>query len=70
MHLTAKGRLLIQELFPKVVANITRELSLLSPDEQRTLAKLCKKLGLGRVSAAFIIKPDHQDTPVPFAAVS
>jgi len=31
-------------LFPKVVANITREFSLLTPDEQRTFAKLCKKL--------------------------
>jgi len=44
---TAKGRLLIQELFPKVVANITREFSLLTPDEQRTFAKLCKKLRPG-----------------------
>ena len=70
VHLTAKGRLLIQELFPSVVANITREFSLLSPDEQRTLAKLCKRLGLGRVPAAFIIKPDQRDTPVRFAAVS
>jgi MarR family 2-MHQ and catechol resistance regulon transcriptional repressor len=70
VHLTAKGRQLIQELFPKVVVNVTREFSLLSPDEQRLLAKLCKRLGLGRAPAAFTIRPDRRETPVPFAAVS
>jgi MarR family transcriptional regulator, 2-MHQ and catechol-resistance regulon repressor len=70
VHLTAKGRLLIQELFPKVAANIAREFSLLSPEEQRTLARLCKKVGLGRAPTAFLIKPERQDAPVSFVAVS
>jgi MarR family 2-MHQ and catechol resistance regulon transcriptional repressor len=70
VHLTAKGRLLIQELFPKVAANVAREFSLLSLEDQRTLARLCKKLGLGRAPTAFVIKPERRDVPVSFAAVS
>jgi MarR family transcriptional regulator, 2-MHQ and catechol-resistance regulon repressor len=51
VHLTVKGRTLIRGLFPKVVEAVTREFAQLSPDEQHTLASLCKKLGLGRQSA-------------------
>ncbi|HEY0945458.1 MAG TPA: MarR family winged helix-turn-helix transcriptional regulator [Opitutaceae bacterium] len=46
VHLTPKGRELIEQVFPHVAAAITRELSVLSPGEQATLAELCKKLGL------------------------
>jgi MarR family 2-MHQ and catechol resistance regulon transcriptional repressor len=45
VSLTAKGRSFISELFPKVAASITRELSTLSPAEQFTLGWLCKKVG-------------------------
>jgi len=45
VSLTAKGRNFISELFPKVAASITRELSALSPAEQFTLGWLCKKVG-------------------------
>ena len=46
--LTPGGRRFIERLFPKVAASITREFSILSAVEQRTLARLCKKLGRGR----------------------
>jgi MarR family transcriptional regulator, 2-MHQ and catechol-resistance regulon repressor len=45
VSLTDKGRAFITELFPKVVANITREFGVLSSAEQFTLGWLCKKLG-------------------------
>lgn len=44
--LTPKGRTFISQLFPKVAASITREFAALSLTEQRTLAKLAKKVGL------------------------
>ena len=47
VSLTDSGRVFITELFPKVAASITRELSALSPAEQFTLGWLCKKAGLG-----------------------
>lgn len=45
--LTAKGRRLISELFPKVAAAIARDLAVLDTNEQHALADLCKKLGRG-----------------------
>jgi MarR family transcriptional regulator, 2-MHQ and catechol-resistance regulon repressor len=45
VSLTEKGRSYISELFPKVVANITKEFGILSSAEQFTLGWLCKKLG-------------------------
>lgn len=45
VSLTDEGRTYITELFPKVVANITKEFGALSPAEQFTLGWLCKKLG-------------------------
>jgi MarR family transcriptional regulator, 2-MHQ and catechol-resistance regulon repressor len=47
VHLTEEGRRLIRELFPRHAANITRELQVLTPEEQEELGRLCKKLGLG-----------------------
>lgn len=53
VHLTPKGRELIEHVFPDVAAAIARELSALTPGEQVTLGELCKKLGLAaRDSAA------------------
>src|SRR5438445_1920731 len=40
LHLTAKGKRLISEDFPKQAARITHVLAALSPDEQAELARL------------------------------
>lgn len=47
VSLTNSGRTFITELFPKVAASITREMSALSSAEQFTLGWLCKKAGVG-----------------------
>jgi MarR family 2-MHQ and catechol resistance regulon transcriptional repressor len=47
VHLTRKGTKLMEEIFPKHAEIITREMSVLSDEEQETLGYLCKKLGLG-----------------------
>lgn len=47
VSLTEQGRALIAELFPGHLAAIVEEFSLLTPEEQDTLSKLCRKLGLG-----------------------
>ena len=46
VHLTNKGRHLIQELLPAHVAAITAEMSCLTLEEQKELGYLCRKLGL------------------------
>jgi MarR family 2-MHQ and catechol resistance regulon transcriptional repressor len=46
VHLTEKGRDLIQELFPGHVAAIVEEMSCLTAGEQAELGHLCRKLGL------------------------
>lgn len=46
VKLTPKGTAFIAELFPKVVANVTREMSVLSSTELLDLSRLCKKIGL------------------------
>lgn len=43
--LTEKGRELIARVFPDHVAAIVNEMSVLIPDEQETLGRLCRKLG-------------------------
>lgn len=48
VQLTPAGHRMIQDLFPKIAAAIKREFGILSEAEQVTLARLCKKLGLGR----------------------
>ncbi len=45
VHLTDEGRALIERLFPGHVEALTREMSVLSPEEQAELGRLCKKLG-------------------------
>jgi MarR family 2-MHQ and catechol resistance regulon transcriptional repressor len=45
--LTPKGRKLIATVFPLIAAGITREFAALTATEQATLARLCKKLGVG-----------------------
>jgi MarR family 2-MHQ and catechol resistance regulon transcriptional repressor len=51
LHLTAKGKSLIVDLFPKQSARISRVLETLTPEEQSQLARLCKKLGIAAQEA-------------------
>ena len=46
IHLTGEGKKLISSIFPSHAAEIARELDVLTPSEQQTLGRLCKKLGL------------------------
>ncbi len=46
IHLTNDGKKLISSIFPSHAAEIARALDVLTPAEQQTLGKLCKKLGL------------------------
>ncbi|HEX7632261.1 MAG TPA: MarR family transcriptional regulator [Lacunisphaera sp.] len=46
VKLTDKGQAFITALFPKVVANVTREMAALSGTELSDLGRLCKKIGL------------------------
>jgi len=48
VRLTDKGNAFIKTLFPKVVANVTREMNALSSTELADLGRLCKKIGLQR----------------------
>ena len=45
VHLTDRGERLIRRVFPGHAAAITRELAVLTQEEQRALAHLCRKLG-------------------------
>ncbi|GIK36350.1 MAG: MarR family transcriptional regulator [Chloroflexota bacterium] len=45
ISLTPAGRDLINQILPQHVAAITEELSCLTPEEQKTLGALCRKLG-------------------------
>jgi MarR family transcriptional regulator, 2-MHQ and catechol-resistance regulon repressor len=46
VHLTEKGRELVDRALPVHVERITRTMAALEPDEQRELGRLCRKLGL------------------------
>ena len=52
VHLTSGGKSLIERVFPRHVAGIVEALSALSPEEQRLLDSLCKKLGTSSEVAA------------------
>lgn len=47
VSLTETGRRLIQELFPRHVAGVVKEVGVLTAAEQEQLAALCRKIGLG-----------------------
>jgi len=47
VSLTDAGRRLIERIFPRHVAEVVREVAVLSADEQATLAGLLRTLGLG-----------------------
>lgn len=46
IHLTPNGENFIEGFFPKHVNKIIEEFSVLTEEEKRTLADICKKLGL------------------------
>lgn len=46
IHLTNKGEKFIDEFFPKHLDRIKEEFNVLSEEEKKTLADICKKLGL------------------------
>ena len=46
IHLTNEGQLLIVEVFPRVLAAIMGEMSILNEAEQNELGRLCRMLGL------------------------
>ena len=46
VRLTEKGQAFIAALFPKVVANVTREMAALSSTELADFGRLCKKIGV------------------------
>lgn len=46
IHLTDSGRLLIAEVFPRVLAAIVSEMGILEATEQDELGRLCRMLGL------------------------
>jgi MarR family 2-MHQ and catechol resistance regulon transcriptional repressor len=48
VHLTEKGEALIDEIFPTHVNYVVETFSPLSPAEQKTMATLCRKLGLAQ----------------------
>jgi MarR family transcriptional regulator, 2-MHQ and catechol-resistance regulon repressor len=48
VRLSERGHTFIATLFPKVVANVTREMTALSSTELADLGRLCKKIGLQR----------------------
>lgn len=45
IHLTDQGRELLLKVYPRVVEAITREMSVLTPEEQAQFASLCRILG-------------------------
>ena len=46
IHLTESGRLLIEHVFPLIMAAIVGEMSILQESEQEELATLCRRIGL------------------------
>jgi MarR family 2-MHQ and catechol resistance regulon transcriptional repressor len=45
VSLTSRGKAMMRGLFPEHAATLAEFISTLSPDEQRTLGNLCRKLG-------------------------
>lgn len=48
VKLTDQGQAFINDIFPRVLANVTREMAALSSTELLDLGRLCKKVGLRR----------------------
>lgn len=52
VYLTPEGEALLDEVFPGHVARVTALLGALTAEEQRTLARLCRKLGKAAAAGA------------------
>jgi MarR family 2-MHQ and catechol resistance regulon transcriptional repressor len=52
VHLTAKGERKIRQAFSEHVKLLLKEMSVLSPSEQKELGRLCKKLGISNLANA------------------
>lgn len=50
VHLTEKGRNLIEKIFPAQLAAIVEEMNTLTEEEQLELQRICKKIGLQKES--------------------
>ncbi|MFC1836063.1 MarR family winged helix-turn-helix transcriptional regulator [Thermodesulfobacteriota bacterium] len=48
VYLTAEGKKLFEEMFPRHVQSIVDEFEVLTDAERKELARLCRKLGLQR----------------------
>lgn len=46
VHLTPRGRRLIERVYPRLVEEIVDQMSALTDDEQEELGRLCRKLGV------------------------
>ena len=46
IHLTEPGRVLIERVFPLIMAAIVKEMSILQESEQEELGTLCRRIGL------------------------
>lgn len=53
IHLTPLGRRLIERLFPEHAKMIAKEMGELTPREQETLRRICRKLGCGNQRSGF-----------------
>jgi len=51
VSLTADGRALVARILPSHIAGIVADLDILTPNEQETLARLCRKVGLRTAEA-------------------
>lgn len=50
VHLTERGRALMERVFPIHVRRLTERMGALSREEQKELGRLCRKLGTGQPS--------------------
>jgi len=60
VDLTEKGRTLIERVFPRHLKAIVHEMSVLTPDEQRQLGALLRKLGRGHADEPHV----HAELPL------
>ncbi len=59
LSLTEAGRHVIEKVLPQHIQAIVEEMSILTPDEQETLSRLCRKIGKQEEHCA-----DDQQTPI------
>jgi MarR family transcriptional regulator, 2-MHQ and catechol-resistance regulon repressor len=65
IYLTPKGERLIARVFPEHAEAVTKEMGCLTPDEQETLRRICRKLGKSGAEALSELrrkKEKHNDS--------